>query len=55
MVFPCSRPDINFIFQISWTVLRVLATVCGGVAWLRFSKAMAWKISVFIYNVRPPR
>lgn len=27
---PASMPDINFIFQISWTVLRVLATVCGG-------------------------
>lgn len=27
---PASMPDINLVFQISWTVLRVLATVCGG-------------------------
>ena len=48
-VFPCSRPDINFVFQISWTVLRVLATVIGGVAWLRSFLGHGVEDICFIY------
>ena len=29
-VKPPPRPDINLVFQISWTVVRIAATVFGG-------------------------
>ena len=33
--FQSPRPDINLVFQISWTVLRIAATVFGGAVKLR--------------------